>query len=460
MGFSLKKVFNTELAPTDDMSFKQASIQLLSLALPIMGSSFLQLAYNTADIFWVGKLGAQEVAAVGTAGFYMRLAWALTTIISIGAGIKFSQSIGAKDFSKARQILKTGWSGIMGLILIICSVTWFFNADLIAFYDLADLRVIAMSENYLFLISFGFLFSFQNFFFTVIFNSYGKSKLSLKANSIGIIINIVLDPILIFYFDMGVAGAAYATIFSQMVTSLYYYKLIKSDPLISPKNMGFSNTILKDILKISSPIAAQRILFTVIAIIMGKIVARWGVEGIAAQRIGFQVESLSFLMVMGIHQSVSTFTGNSFGAKQFKAILNGYRAGLSLGLAYSFIITIVLLVFPESLIRIFVDDPATVEAGRYYLIIIGISALFSCLEMVTAGVFNGLGKTKFPAFNSIILTSLRIPLALWLSSTSLELNGVWLSISISSILKGIVLVTIYQLYLKKYILNLFENQKL
>jgi len=244
-----------------------------------------------------------------------------------------------------------------------------------------------------------------------------------------------------------------------LITSIYYFKLILDDDKINPIHTLFSKSIIKDILKISIPIAAQRILFTVIAIIMGKIVARWGVEAIAAQRIGFQVESLSFIMVMGIHQSISTFTGNSYGAKQIKAILQGYKAGLTLGLIYSFCITMILLIFPEQLIRIFVQDPATVEAGKFYLIIIGISAVFTSIEQVSAGVFNGLGKTKFPAINSIILTSLRIPLALILSKTALGLNGVWISISISSILKGVVLAIIYRVYLKKYIVSLFENRK-
>lgn len=439
------------------MSFKEAILQILSLALPIMGASFLQLAYNTADIFWVGSLGSDEVAAVGTAGFYMNLAWSLTNLISVGAGVKLAQSIGAKDYKQAKKIVRTGLTGVFSLIIIIAASTILFRSPLIAFFDLNSDLVSMMAENYLALVSIGFLFSFQNYFFTVMFNSYGKSKLSLKANSIGIIINIILDPILIFGFDLGVMGVAWATVVSQLVTTLYYYRLLTKDPNINPLESYFDSSTLRNIVKISSPIAAQRILFTVIAIIMGKIVAKYGVNAIAAQRIGFQVESLSFIMIMGIHQAVSTFSGNSFGAKQYRAILKGYKAGLGIGLIYTAFATFILVSFPDQLIGIFVDDPATIEAGRFYLMIIGLSAMFACLEMVTAGVFNGLGKTKYPAINSIILTSLRIPIALALSATSLGLNGVWLSISISSIFKGLVLVVLYHLFLKKYILKTYQD---
>ena len=439
------------------MSFKQAILQILSLALPIMGASFLQLAYNTADIFWVGNLGSDAVAAVGTAGFYMNLAWSITNIISVGAGVKLAQSIGAKNYESAREIVRTGLSSVFVLILLISGISITFSTELIGFFDLNDQLVIQSASNYLSLVSIGFLFSFQNYFLTVIFNSYGKSKLSLKANSIGIVVNIILDPILIFGLDMGVQGAALATIISQLLTTLYYYNLLRKDAIINPLQATWNTVLLKDILKISSPIAAQRILFTIIAIIMGKIVAKYGVQAIAAQRIGFQIESLSFIMIMGIHQAVSTFSGNSFGAKQYLAISKGYRAGITLGLMYTAVVTTILVGFPEFLMRIFVEDTATVDAGKFYLMIIGLSSMFACLEMVTAGAFNGLGKTKFPAVNSIILTSLRIPVALLLSSTVLELNGVWLSISISSIFKGIVLVILYRLVLKPFIAKTYQE---
>lgn len=454
---NIKAVLNTSLAPEEGMPFKEAAKQLLSIAVPIMGASFLQLAYNTADIFWVGRLGSDAVASVGTAGFYMNLAWSLTNLITVGAGVKLSQAIGAKDFSKARSIVRTGLTGILLLIIAIAASTIFFRSELISFFDLNKQSVIQGAEHYLWIVAIGFFFSFQNYYFTVLHNSSGKSKISLRANSIGLIANIILDPILIFGLDMGITGAAVATVISQSFTSFYYYYIISKDETLNPKLASYQKDLMSSILRVSAPIAAQRILFTAIAIIMGKIVAKFGVDAVAAQRVGFQIESLSFIMIMSFHQGLSTFSGNALGAKQVGAVFTGYKAGISLGLIYSAIVTTILIVFSKDLMGLFVENPNTIEAGQFYLIIIGASSMFATLEMVTAGAFNGLGLTRYPATNSIILTSMRIPVAIYLSSTSLGLNGVWLSISVSSILKGLVMVILYQVVLKKFIRTKREN---
>ena len=208
-------------------------------------------------------------------------------------------------------------------------------------------------------------------------------------------------------------------------------------------------SVYKALLKVGSAGATQRILFTIIAIVLGKIVASFGSDAIAAQKIGLQIESLTFMVVAGVQQSLSIMVGQAYGSKQIRDIQHLYSSALKIGGSIALATTVIFLVIPSELISIFVDNPQTIEIGKYYLIIIGLSQFFMALEMVTGGAFNGQGLTHYSATISVVFTLLRIPLAIYLCSTSLGIYGVWCSISISSIIKGIVSTIIYRMKFSK-----------
>ena len=182
-----------------------------------------------------------------------------------------------------------------------------------------------------------------------------------------------------------------------------------------------------------------------ISLVLAKIIAQWGAGAIAVQRIGVQIESVTFMVLWGVSQSVSILTGQYFGANKIEDIKQVYNAGLKISIGIGVVTSILLIGFPELLMSIFFHEPESIALGKNYLIIIGLSQLFMCLEMLNEGAFNGLGKTQYPAIVSIIFTAMRIPLAIYLGNyTSLALNGIWWSISISSIFKGIVLFALFQ----------------
>ncbi|CEH34653.1 MATE efflux protein [Romboutsia lituseburensis] len=206
--------------------------KLIKLSLPIMGTSFIQMAYNMIDMIWVGKVGSSSVAAVGTAGFYPWLAMAFIMISKIGGEVKVAQSIGENDLDKTKLYIK---SSIEINIILSVFYTMFlviFNKYLIGFFKLGDVDVINMSRTYLYIISMGMIFYFINPVFTAIFNGMGNSKTPFKINTVGLITNIILDPILILGWfglpKMGVAGAAIATVIAQVVVSaLFIYRIKK-----------------------------------------------------------------------------------------------------------------------------------------------------------------------------------------------------------------------------------------
>lgn len=432
--------------------------QLIRLALPVIMSLLLQMAYNMIDLFWVGHISSDAVAAVGSAVFFVHLGVALCCIVSIGAMIRISQSVGAKDVDMQNKY--AGASIILGLIIGITYITilFLFSDELISFLKIESVWVNDMAVLYLRTIAIGALVSYFNIIFTAILNAHGKTKLSFKAVLCGNIINLILDPIFIFVFDWGIEGAAWATIVAWVVSFIYFYGIIYRQKLIVFDFKGITLKTCKALLKVGSASAAQRILFTLIAIALGKIVASFGSDAIAAQKIGLQIESLTFMIVAGIQQSLAIMVGQAHGGKRILDIHHLYLSALKIGIVIAVCTTTLFLSFPEQLIGIFVDNPQTIEIGKYYMIIVGISQVFMTLEMITGGAFDGQGLTYYSASISVIFTSMRIPLAIYLCSTSLGIHGVWLSISITSIIKGTVSSIIYRIKYKK--LLVLSNKEL
>lgn len=192
------------------------------------------------------------------------------------------------------------------------------------------------------------------------------------------------------------------------------------------------------------PIGVQRISFTVISILMAKLIASYGSTGIGVQKIGLQVESLSFMTIAGLYGAMSAFIGQNHGAKNSERIKDGYKYALAFSFSIGLITMVCFIAFARSIFGIFVEDPATINMGVNYLRIIGLSQVFMCIEIVTMGSFNGLGKTYIPATISLVFTTLRIPLAFYLAGfAGLGLDGVWWSISLTSMVKGLLLVSLF-----------------
>ncbi|MFA8433617.1 MAG: MATE family efflux transporter [Marinifilaceae bacterium] len=433
-----KIVKSSGLLLTSDM------VTLLKLAFPIIGSSLLQMAYNLTDMIWVGRLGSGAVAAVGTAGFLLHLGWAMVSIIVMGANIKVSHSVGAeKQYSWGRFATTAVW-GTVFLALMFALFLFQFSEGLIGFFQLQDAEVEQQAQSYLLISAGGVIFSFMSLLFAAILNAHGLTRISFRAVATGTAINLLLDPILIFGVGLGVNGAAIATIIAQLSAIAYFIWYIKKSKDSFFEGVWPSIYRLKNLFRIGAPVSLQRISFTMISIVVARIIAEWGPGAIAVQKIGVQIEAITYMFTGGLMQAMSIMVGQNYGAGNLKSVHRGYQAGLKIAMGIGAVSSILFFTIPGLLFSVFLPEAESIEMGKDYLIILGLSQVFMCIEMITAGAYNGLGKTKVPAAVSVILTSLRIPLAYVLGMyTFLGLNGVWLSISVSSILKGLVLFYLF-----------------
>jgi putative MATE family efflux protein len=430
---------------------------LIALAIPIIGSSFLQMAYGLVDMIWIGRLGSDAVAGIGTATFFINFGYALNSMIVTGAGIKVSHSIGAKNYTGATDYIKNAFFITFILFILFISGLIFFKDGLIGYFELKNNEIENMAKTYLIITGFGLVFKFSNVLFSRILNSFGESKLPFKINGVGVVMNIILDPLFIFVLDMGVAGAAVATVLSQALSMFLFLRA--SRDYFSIKNIfQYKLDKIRKILNLGLPISLQRILFTSFGIIIAKIIAQWGPDAIAAQRIGLQIESIAYMTAGGLYGAVVSFTGQNYGAKKYKRISEGYKIAFLLASIIGAIATLLFMIFPKDLISIFIRDPQTLEIGINYLKIIGLSQFFMCIEIISNASFSGVGKPKFASIISIIFTGMRIPIAYYLSHESrMGINGIWVSIALTSVLKGIILSGSFISYLRKIRINVKDK---
>ena len=418
--------------------------KLTFLALPIMATSFLQMAYNLTDMIWIGRLGASAVAAVGTAGVLMWLRFGVIALGRVGAEVKIAQTLGSKEIEKSNLYANTAitFTFLLGVLYgILLSV---FKRSIIGFFNLQDPYVETLAIIYLQVIAFGMPLHFINQVLSGVFTGAGISKTPFRVNSIGLIMNLILDPIFIFAFDFGVRGAAYATILSQgIVTIAFVSTLIQGNRPY--QNFQFRVQLhkeyLRTMLRISLPVALQNGLFTIISMFVARIVAMYGTSAIAVQKVGTQIEAISYMTAQGFGSALSAFIGQNYGAKRNDRVIEGFKVATRI-MTYIGILTSLILFFgAEPLFKIFINEEPTTSMGVDYLRIISISQLFMCIEITLTGGMSGLGRTMTPALIGVTFNAARIPLAYLLSTfTLLGINGIWWTISGSSIVKGVALV--------------------
>lgn len=428
------------------------------LAFPIMGASLIQMGYNLVDMIWIGRLGSGAVAAVGAAGMFLWMANGVTTVPRIGGQVTVGQKLGAGQQKEAAAYAACALR--MGLFLgiiygLICAL---FNKPLISFFKLNSPEVIAEARWYLVIAGGLLIFFFLDQVIGGILAAMGNTVTTFRVTTVGLVINLVLDPVLIFglgpFPRLEVIGAALATVFAQMIVFLLYLKAIWNEPVIfrNLRLLRRSNRVhLNEIVKIGLPSALQDVLFSAISMVIARFVAGYGDAAVAVQKVGGQIESISWMMGGGFAMAVNSFVAQNYGAGKIERVRKGFRTAIMIMGIWGLFNTFLLMTFPKFFFSIFISEPDVIPMGVDYLRIIGISEVFICLEGAATGAFQGLGKTVPPSIVGITFNALRIPAALLLSHTALGLNGIWWVLTVSCIFKGTILPLWYHFGFNKMV---------
>lgn len=414
--------------------------QLFNLALPIMGTSFIQMAYSITDMAWVGRLGSASVAAIGAVGILTWMTNSIALLNKVGSEVSVGQSIGARNEEDARNFASHNLT--IALLISLCWGLLLFALahPIIGVYKL-EAPIADSAVEYLRIVATAFPFIFLANAFTGIHNAAGLSKVPFYISGSGLIINMMLDPLFIFGFDMGTAGAAWATWLSQAtVCGIFVYQLKKRENLLG----GFSFFVrlksfyTKRIFRLGLPVALLNTLFAIINVLMARTASTYGGHiGLMTLTAGGQIEAIAWNTSQGFSTALSAFVAQNYAAARKERVLAAYHTTLKMTTVFGLCCTLLFVFYGSELFSLIVPERAAYEAGGIFLRIDGYSMLFMMLEITMQGLFYGTGRTVPPAVISITFNSLRIPLAIGLSALGLGITGVWWAISLSSVLKGL-----------------------
>jgi putative MATE family efflux protein len=423
--------------------------KIILVAAPIMGTQFLQMAYNLTDMFWLGRVGSFAVAASGAAGMYMWLAMSFLLIGRMGAEIGIAQSFGRGDKNSAIDFLRNAL--FINLLLgAFCTGSFVFAArPLISFFPLEETAVLDDAAAYLRIVGFGVIPMFITGVVSGAFNAAGNSRTPFILNSVGLVCNVILDPFCILTLDMGIRGAAYATVFSQMVVCallLIAVKRFKGRPF---EDFCFRCKPDKEkiaiILKWGVPVGLESLLFCFLSMLSQRIEARFGAAAFATGKIGGQIESLSWLIGGGFASAMVAFVGQNYGAGKTERISRAVKLSLSLMGIWGTMIVVLFCTAGKYIFLVFLPDSQIAELGRRYLWIVAAAQIPMNLEAVWSGTFKGKGKTIPPSLVSVAANVMKPVLGLILSQTSLGVYGVWAGIAVGDVLRGLCLFIWYQI---------------
>ncbi len=419
---------------------------LTKLAIPIMASSFLGTLYNITDMAWIGLLGSKAVAGVGVGGMFTWLSQGLAAMARMGGQVQVAQCIGRGERDRAHGFAQAAVqiATLMGMAYAVISLL--FTRQMVAFFQLTDPEAQTAALSYTKIACGLIVFSFLTLTMTGLYTAQGDSKTPFLANLIGLVTNMILDPVLILgpgpFPKLGVVGAAIATVTAQaivMMMMILGVLIQKKENVL--KGIRLTAKIPKEYLgglcRIGIPTAIQGMAYCAISMVLTRMVSAYGAEAVATQRVGGQIESISWNTADGFAAALNAFIAQNYGAGKMGRVRKGYRASLWTVGIWGLLISFVFICFPKAIADIFFHEPKAVATAVGYLVIIGFSEAFMCVELTTVGALSGLGRTRLCSIISIAFTSARIPLAIILGGL-IGLSGIWWALSITSIIKGII----------------------
>jgi putative MATE family efflux protein len=421
---------------------------LVSLAVPAVTSTFFTVVFEIIDMYWIGKLEADSIAALSGASFFIWMTRGVGLAVAAGTIALVSRRTGEKDEDGLLKIVSNavGSSFVFSLFIMVV----FLPPALGIFkWVKLDPAVAVLAEDYTSVFLSGLIFVYMMMTVEFIIRGIGDTRTPMKLVGISLLLNAILDPLFIFTFGMGLKGAAYATILSQCIGAvLLSLVLLKKIPRLKTLRFSMAAGFLRDfwkqffaIIKIGGPIGISDAGFSFIYLLLSGIISIFGKEPLAAVGISHRLEALPFFICLGFSMAVEPMVGQFLGAGKPENARKSVYLSLKITTGIIFFIVVVYFITAPALYRFFTDDPAIVAHGVDYLRIVVLSEFFLVLEVVLTGAFSGAGDTRPPFLIVFPITFARIPLAyLFAVVFGYGAKAIWAVIGFTTFLKGILLL--------------------
>lgn len=387
-----------------DMTTGSIWKRMVSFAVPVFLGNLCQQLYNTVDSVIVGKfVGKQALAAVASSGNLIFMMTGFFMGLFIGAGIVIAQYFGARNYEKVRSAVHTdiAFALCCGVLLTLLGV--FFTPTILTWMR-TPADVLSTSILYFRLYFLGSLATILYNAGMGILQAVGDSRSPLYYLVISSVVNVVLDLLFVGAMDMGVAGAAVATVISQVVSAvLCIIKLTRSDGpyRLEIKRIGFDLPLLKKITSQGIPSGVQNSIIAIANVVVQSNINTFGSDAMAGCGSYSKVEGFVFLPITAFAMALTTFIGQNLGAGQFDRAKQGARIGILCSMAMAELIGVALFFLAPYAMRLFNDDPAVVAIGVRQS---HIEALFFCFLAFAHGVsavLRGAGRAQVPMYTML-----------------------------------------------------------
>lgn len=426
---------------------------IVRFSIPMLIGNLFQQLYNLADSMIVGRfLGADALAAIGSSSSITFMFFALCNGIGSGGGIITSQCFGRGDARKVRNcITNTGY--IMLLFPMIVGIIAFMAAGpLLKLLNTPD-NIITDATNYVKIMCIGLLFVSIYNFISSILRALGDSTTPLIFLVISCFLNVGLDILFVYVFNTGVVGAAIATIIAQFLSGICclifafvtnpYFKLTRND-------FAFDKALTLSVLKLGIPLSLQFSLIAISCMALQRVVNSFGSIAVAAFTATSRVEQLIHQPYGTLGSSLSTFTGQNYGARKLDRVYKGYHLSLVIMAVFSVLMLPFMYLFGNEIVGLFVEDAAVIEMGSKALRITSLFYILLGTLYVIRGVLNGLGDGFFSLLNGIVEVIGRFTVPLFMIRIpALDVYGIWTSVGIVWAFAGITAIIRYVYFKKK-----------
>ena len=417
------------IARTHDLTVG-TPVKVLSLyAIPMLISMFFQQAYNLVDSWIAGNyIGDVALGAVGTCYPITVFLIAISSGLSLGTSIFCSQCYGAKKFDQVKSAISTSLIVYMPLALLISALGLMLASSIVTWLSVppeAYRETVVYLRIYLIGFSFQFLYNIVNGVLT----GLGNSKTPLIYLIISSVCNIILDWIFVAGLNMGVAGLALATIFSQLLSALLTLCTVLDVSKKMPSSgQRFSSDIMKTVVKLGVPSMIQHMLMSMGQISLQSIINGYGLVVMAGYSVAFRINGLVINSLMALSNALSGYIAQNKGAKEYGRIRSGIRASLIIAYAFSVCVILVLQLFGPEILGIFIEEADNttdvIAAGMGFVRVVSPFYLLVCLKIVFDGALRGTGAITCFMFATMSDVVVRI-LCGQPFSNHWGLNGVW-----------------------------------
>ena len=437
-----------------DLTRGKVSSSLLLFSLPMIAGNLLQQFYNVADTIIVGKyISSAALAAVGSSFALMVFLTSVILGLCMGSGIAFSIFFGARSSHSLKSAIFTSF-------IFIASVTLFINV--LVFWQIDNIMILLDIPHdiyddtrlYLYIIFYGIGFTFLYNYFASLLRALGNSTIPLWFLGVAAILNVILDLVFILIFDMGIGGAAWATVIAQAVSALgiMIYCMNKLNILhFSKHHLQFHKAIFYMILSFSLLTCVQQSVMNFGILLVQRLINGFGTIVMAAFAAAVKIDAFAYMPVQDFGNAFSTFIAQNFGAKKRERIREGIWAAIKYAFIFCLIISIGVFVFAEPLMLIFIkpEEKEVIRIGVEYLQIEGACYFgIGCLFLLY-GLYRGLGRPAMSVVLTVVSLGTRVVLAYWWAFIpSIGLIGVWWSIPIGWFLADAIGIG-YYVYLQK-----------